>query len=278
MLPAGVAQSACTTTDQASALSVRIPQVVGTQHPAWRATDLLASSPAWSCGYSSGLIHLHLYVRHEQAADTGSHHPDLADLPDHPVPSEDAGDSSSALPQDADNRPASFTSSVWRSLKRPDSSNSHAQPVSADSLPELPDAAAHACCSAVALPGELVAAWSVDLASLKPLAATWKDLASMNCSYPPATLLLELHTGIYTLPGMLPDATSSSNGEVAVPTPGGSAQPAPGEVVLPALPSCSPLQAVLTPATAVPVACAVHQVHAGACVQPLHACLPLRQP
>ena len=52
----------------------------------------------------------------------------------------------------------------------------------------------------------------------------------MNCSYPPATLLLELRGGIYTLPGMLPDASRPSNGEVAVPTADGSALSAPGEV------------------------------------------------
>ena len=199
-------------------------QVCGTHSPAWRALDALTAPTANS--YCSALIHLHLYVTTAETAAASAEARRLADLPTHPLPEEEAGDSSSAQPQDADDRPASFTSSVWRSLKRPDSQN-HAQPASTEEPPQQSDAAIQACCSAVALPGQLVAAWSFDLASLQLLATGWKEVAGMNCSYPPATLLLELRGGIYTLPGMLPDASRPSNGEVAIPTADGYASSAP---------------------------------------------------
>ena len=206
-------------------------QVAGTHCPAWRAMDLTVLPQNLSSSYGSGLVHLHLYVvsTHEPCAADSTHKPDSAKLPKHPVPEAATTEASAAQPQDADDRPPSFTSSMWRSLKRPDSTSTPQQP-SPEGDPPPADPAVHACCSAVTLPGELVAAVSFDLACLRPLAGSWAQLASLRCPYPAATLLFELPAGIFTLPGLIPESASTAEAGAAGLAADSAAQPAAGEV------------------------------------------------
>ena len=214
-------------------------QVVATNSPSW---SPLSTATSRSCdlsdGYASGLLHLHLYVVALPAGATGGSTMQAPQAVPHEL-AEDVHDprpsASDSLPGDALETKASFGSSVWRSLTRAESSIAAQAASSPSSLPDSPTGSndeTHPCCAAAKLPGRLVAAVSFDLASVTRVAADPAGLAALDCAYPPATLILELSDGLYSVPALSP-AAGASTASLAAGNDDDSPAEAPAGQVLP---------------------------------------------
>ena len=212
-------------------------QVSGTCNPSWKPVALAAGPEGSSWDYASGLLHVHVYCTacHKQQTGPGSAlHGAHAAQPQHPVPQADHADPAAAATAAAglEAKP-SFKASMWRSLTRADSASQQQQQQQQQADGQVEDAVGPAtaagCCTAVPISGHLVAAGSFDLSAVPQAADSWATLAELDPAYPQPTLLLELPSGIYSLPALdeaAAQAAKSTQPTAAASSPSAAAEEA----------------------------------------------------